>query len=886
MRIIWIVMWMVICVYGLERVVNDEVNANNLAHRMGHITALDDGKFAIAWVDWGNEDADVYFQIFNNAGYPLTEPVRVGSDYTGKAQSSPRIVKLSPDRLVVIWLDSRIDGNRIFAQIFDYEGNPLSSDFCINEDVTTPGVRYCQKPLLTSLDNYNFVVGWVDSSGRKIVCRIIDSLGSPVTSEFTVNPDSLPLARNLHPFSIFPIEGDSFGVVYIKGYVSTRSSRKIYLQRVYRDSLLGEPVFLWEPQYWNLCKGISSASLVDGRKILSYSLYSSYNLPVFQVLDSTGLPIDTPFIASLDTAIRFYDISRVAPLPDSGFVCIVGAEDIPLGHSFSIIAQRYDKEMQPVGNNEILVEERKISTKGVYCDILSDGKIAVLYPSYTEGNHIIWAGDICYGIYDENMNPVVPFQKVYETRSTAFSSYPAVARNIDGEFICVWYDDRITLDTSYVGNHNEWLAYGGNFDIYFQRFDMLGNLIGTNLRISIDSFNLSQLQLYPDIATLPNGYAGIIWHEANLLLPTYSGIFLQIFNKYGVPLSLTVPIGDLSFGQNANIAALYSNRFVVVWDRYFKIFDSLGNEIPVPDSVIGIGSYVIPFPDSGFGVVGVVNHSVYFKRFDKYYQPVGDTQKVNTGNYAVSSGYPIMAVLPNGNYVIAWEDFRNEDSTTYDIYLQAYDPQGNPIGGNYRVTDDPFGNLQICPSIAVNPENGYFVIAWSDSREGDGDLDIYAQVFNQNIQPVGANIKINYETYPPVNQILSVRSLSANARGVMFVWEDTRRHLRRDIISSFIPWDELINIKEDMDLLYSFKPEVLLKRNHIAISLYLNKKGKVSLKLINASGRVVYRTNGYFRQGKVHLKVPLTGYPSGVYFLRIKSPVDVFGSKIWYIRHF
>jgi hypothetical protein len=122
--------------------------------------------------------------------------------------------------------------------------------------------------------------------------------------------------------------------------------------------------------------------------------------------------------------------------------------------------------------------------------------------------------------------------------------------------------------------------------------------------------------------------------------------------------------------------AFYQNRIVIAWedrrecnsDIYYQIFDSLGNKI-------------------------FANR----KANDDY------TQEDQRGT--------AVAFLPDGRFLIVWEDWRNDYG---DIYAQIFDFDGNPLGNNFRVNDDPIGYAwQYHPSIGVK-SNGEFIIVWQD----------------------------------------------------------------------------------------------------------------------------------------------------------------------------
>jgi hypothetical protein len=93
----------------------------------------------------------------------------------------------------------------------------------------------------------------------------------------------------------------------------------------------------------------------------------------------------------------------------------------------------------------------------------------------------------------------------------------------------------------------------------------------------------------------------------------------------------------------------------------------------------------------------------------------------------------IHADLDTGLVVVVWED--GQDGPTYgkDVYLRWSDDEGATWMPPIRVNEDVGYADQKRPSVAVAP-NGNIVVAWQDNRAGN--FDIYVQTFHYN----GANL--------------------------------------------------------------------------------------------------------------------------------------------------
>lgn len=99
--------------------------------------------------------------------------------------------------------------------------------------------------------------------------------------------------------------------------------------------------------------------------------------------------------------------------------------------------------------------------------------------------------------------------------------------------------------------------------------------------------------------------------------------------------------------------------------------------------------------------------------------------------------HPAIALDQNGNFIIAWDDSRNGHT---DIYAQRYASNGTALGSNFKVNDDESDTLQEFPSIGIDG-SGNFILVWVDKRNINSN--IYAQRYLSSGMPIGSNFKVN-----------------------------------------------------------------------------------------------------------------------------------------------
>jgi len=124
-------------------------------------------------------------------------------------------------------------------------------------------------------------------------------------------------------------------------------------------------------------------------------------------------------------------------------------------------------------------------------------------------------------------------------------------------------------------------------------------------------------------------------------------------------------------------------------------------------------------------------------------QAVGTEFQVN--NYTTSSqGYPAIASLNDGGFVIAWES-NGQDGNSYSIFAQRYDDAGALLGSEFQVNNDTT-NDQAQPVIAPLNDGG-FVVAWESSNGQDGDAyGVFAQRYNSNETLFSSKFQVNNYT--------------------------------------------------------------------------------------------------------------------------------------------
>jgi PKD repeat protein len=170
--------------------------------------------------------------------------------------------------------------------------------------------------------------------------------------------------------------------------------------------------------------------------------------------------------------------------------------------------------------------------------------------------------------------------------------------------------------------------------------------------------------------------------------------------------------------------------------------------------------YILTWADGRNGLP-----DIYAQRFDKRMNKLG-------GEIAVcikpkSQAHPAIAVDPQDNFMIAWED-ENGGANGWNIYAQKFDSGGNKLGGEIAVCEALADQEE--PAIASNSK-GEFVVVWQDTRNfTNSHYDLYAQRLGANGYKLGPEIAVCDEPGDQKNPVVAMRPDDR----FIIAWQDER----------------------------------------------------------------------------------------------------------------
>lgn len=310
---------------------------------------------------------------------------------------------------------------------------------------------------------------------------------------------------------------------------------------------------------------------------------------------------------------------------------------------------------------------------------------------------------------------------------------PGIALPLPGNaWLLTWSDDRLS-----------------SLQIYLRKVAADGSPAGPTTQAW--SVPASSSQLLPDVAFLPNRRSVVTWGD--LRNGTFS-LFARFLSDSGAPE------GAPSF--------LVSTRAVA---KHFPGPPDVGKFWPHRPSVAASasGSFVVTWA----ATPGAGAKLLLGQLYDRDGRSVGDNFTVaELLNDRDTQSDPRPAMAPDGSFVIAWHNDRN-DAAGDEILVQRFSAVGQRIGTPFSPVDEVGSPAsQLSPTVAVSPF-GDIVVTWVDQRRGTWDIfRAWLYPDGQPIEPV--NRQVSPEGPPGNDQVNP--SVAINGTAIVTVWEN-RPHM-------------------------------------------------------------------------------------------------------------
>ncbi|PXX09490.1 Ca2+-binding RTX toxin-like protein [Nitrosomonas ureae] len=377
----------------------------------------------------------------------------------------------------------------------------------------------------------------------------------------------------------------------------------------------------------------------------------------------------------------------ITALNDGGFV-VSWESDNQDGSGFGIYAQRYNASGMSVGGEFRVNNTTDSSQEQPAITALNDGGFVVIWQSFNQDGSY-------FGIYAQRYNASgVTIGGEFQVNTTTFyeQESPTITSLAEGGFVVSWASTSIN-------------GIEINSDIYAQRYDASGVVVGGEFRVNTTTANY---QGAPKITALVDGGFVASWTSFNQDGSGY-GIYAQRYKADGAVQGGEFRVNTIADNHQwiPTITALNDGGFVVSWqsfqgingyDIYAQRYDANGNPVQsvVQLSPLNTGTNQTPVLNTT-----LVNQAVKF----------GNTLNYNAGtSFSDPDGDTLSfsAILANGDPLPAWMQINAGtgvisgtpnvgDRDTYSLSVKATDPHGLNVTTlvTVAVTSFDAGNLLV-----------------------------------------------------------------------------------------------------------------------------------------------------------------------------------------------
>ncbi len=275
------------------------------------------------------------------------------------------------------------------------------------------------------------------------------------------------------------------------------------------------------------------------------------------------------------------------------------------------------------------------------------------------------------------------------------------------------------------------------------------------------------------IAVQPDGGYIVVWIDLNGLDGQAQGIFGQRFNASGAKIGSQFQVNTTYSGDqfSPSVTVAPDGSFLVAWegpgtgvDVWGQLFTKdgvkIGSEFLLSTTVSGSQRY----PEVQFYPDGtfVAGHVSSSQTVLQKFDAEGRSIGLET-RISSGTGNVVMdglCIRPDKTLLMTW-------TSGQDVYAQIFDINLQPIGTQTRLNTYLTGNQEYC--LARVDAEGNFVAVWeSDGQDGSG-MGIYGRRFDKNLNPLGGEFAITTNTVG--NQFEPQVAVTDNGR-FFIVWSD------------------------------------------------------------------------------------------------------------------
>lgn len=588
---------------------------------------------------------------------------------------------------------------------------------------------------------------------------------SIIKNDFVVNDDTVGCSNN----NLMNIAMDTNGNYVVLYLSELAGASQLFFTRYASDGAqLGEPTKVSDLEGYSTESGGVIKMDAEGNFMIAWfdTRMGETNWKIFfqrYTKDGVKLGANTQLKVDVSNVVQRFPSLSVDK--DGGFIIAwIDARD---GIGYNVFYQRYSKDGSPIGNNIKVNQDVSFKDPVNIAAAMDKNKNVLIawHEARSASNPLVYIQR-----FDGNGVAIGNNTLVITKYPEKNNVNPVVAMEPNGSFIVVWEME---------------IPAGAN--LFFQRFSSSGEALGLNTTVLLNANPKGPATAVIDTS----GAFAFSWVETRSTLPN---VFLRQFNNDGTPASNEIKVFECTsqnmYSQSPRMAMDTAGNYLVLWEQD----DSTGAKIKSIrydthtlslDSIVDVAAIKgtrnqtapqVAVAKNGMFIVAWndlrVSKSLFNQVFAQLYgadgNPIGENYKVT--NDLENVGSHCVGIDSLGNYVISY----NIRTNTYDnyIYCRRYSNTGALIGDIIVVTDDT-KKKALCISNTIKMfKDGSFIAVWSDN-EG-GVYNCYYQLFDKNGGKIGTNRKVTDVISEEVRVSPAIGICDDNSFAI--VWYDQRNN--------------------------------------------------------------------------------------------------------------
>lgn len=825
------------------------------------------GEAAMAWVDDRNGNLDIFGQRMvadhdNNTINTLWSTVEEGGKAICDAEGDQNYAKITyaagccgtEGITATTWQDDRNQNFDIYMQYLWVDGNPYFQDYPQGLPLTEGLSSSQTKPRVKADDSGAYVIWYSDQNGNSDIYaqKIIASQEDPV--QWSINGEPICIADDAQTGARLSVSGDGGAYFTWQDDRNGGDEADVYVQHINAENLSTMPA-----------NGliISNAALIQKSPVVR----KDGNGSAFIIWEDGRSGSGGIYTQHLNGQGDF-------TLANNGMEIYYGVD----GKSDNIKSER-------INDDEILLywEDRENGVNSTYnfgkiisndYGISYDNAISVpntslsLNPAQLNAEVKKVGNNLFMGFLQDN----------YQASSDPFEGYSQYFQILDLPELNLQGD-----------NYGTWL----NPTDFFQ-YDFISEF-GRDLDLLVNEDNtlfyftsLSEFFAGPDIYVRKVGIDGTIYWDApkNLTNDPSSDNFVR--NVFNSPNGGAFIVFDkIGSGNYSNITIMNSDG-VNAQGFPKRVCDVESNQF-IEDAVdTGDGIFVVWRDNRQEG-----GSDIYGQYFDYSGNLLGASDGISIASYGNDQTNAKISYHDELNEIlVCWEDYSNGQD--YDLFCNTVNLTSLEVNTNadgsplYLIADGQGDQINVYTYKALN---GNYMIAWEDSRNNSDEnlqthTDIYYQEINNGQYVYAQNGLALCDAYHiQTEPKIALYSQNESEQSYMVYWSDLRstgKDLLYNIYGQSITHDFQLSIHEDVDLPFSINSIFPNPFNpNVTISFFNPKNDNISIKIYDLNGKLVKTLHdNYLSNGNHSFNWNAQNFSSGIYIVNIGSDETYISSKI------